>query len=120
MEKNAVIINKKVSKTSKILEVNGDIIVPDIKPDIVSIINTNGVPYIYKEDISVSKMRFDGNIDSYIVYLADNGETRSIQTTLSFSDSFEDNEDLEEPAKKQTPEEEPNDVQVTFKKEVKQ
>ena len=34
MEKNAVIINKKVSKTSKILEVNGDIIVPDIKPDI--------------------------------------------------------------------------------------
>ena len=91
MEKNAVIINKKVSKTFKILEVNGDIIVPDIKPDIVSIINTNGVPYIYKEDISVSKMRFDGNIDSYIVYLADNGETRSIQTTLSFSDSLEDN-----------------------------
>ncbi len=92
MEKNAVIINKKVSKTVKILEVSGDIIVPDIKPDIAGIINANGVPYIYKEDIGLSKIKFDGNIESYIVYLADNGETRSIQTTLSFSDSIEDQE----------------------------
>lgn len=90
MERNAVIVSKKVSKTVKVLEVSGDIIVPDIKPDIAGIINTNGVPYIYKEEIVQSKIRFDGNIDSYIVYLADNGETRSIQTTLSFSDSIED------------------------------
>ena len=88
MERNAVIINKRVSKKVKILEVSGDIIVPDIKPDIAGIINANGVPYIYKEDIGLSKIKFDGNIDSYIVYLADNGETRSIQTTLSFSDSI--------------------------------
>lgn len=92
MEKNAVIINKRVSKISKVLEVNGDIIVPDVKPDIAGIINTNGFPYIYKEDIGVSKIRFDGNIDSYVVYLADNGDTRSIQTTLSFSDSIDDQE----------------------------
>ena len=92
MERNAVIINKRVSKKVKILEVSGDIIVPDIKPDIAGIINANGVPYIYKEDIGLSKIKFDGNIDSYIVYLADNGETRSIQTTLSFSDSIEDQE----------------------------
>ena len=90
MEKNVVIINKKVSNAMKVLEVSGDIIVPDIKPDIVSIINTNGASYIYKEDIGISKMRFDGNIDTYVVYLADNGDTRSIQTTLNFSDSIED------------------------------
>ncbi len=90
MEKNAVIINKKVSSVTKVLEVNGDIIVPDIKPDIVSIINTNGTGYIYKEDIGASRMRFDGNIDTYTIYLADNGDTRSIQTTLNFSDSIED------------------------------
>ena len=90
MEKNAVIINKKVSSVTKVLEVNGDVIVPDIKPDIVSIINTNGTGYIYKEEISSSKMRFDGNIDTYTIYLADNGDTRSIQTTLNFSDNIED------------------------------
>ena len=90
MEKNTVVINKKISTITKALEVNGDIIVPDIKPDIVSVINTNGIPNIYKEDLSNGKVRFDGNIDTYVVYLADNGETRGLQTTLSFSDSFED------------------------------
>ena len=46
MEKNTVMINKKLAQTTKLLEVTGDIIVPDIKPDIVNIINTNGIPYI--------------------------------------------------------------------------
>lgn len=90
MEKNAVVINKRICESTKILEVSGDIIVPDIKPDIVSIINTNGIPYIYKEDLGIGRIRYDGNIDTYIVYLADNGETRGMQTTLSFSESFED------------------------------
>lgn len=90
MEKNTVIINKKTASTTKTLEVIGDVIVPDIKPDIVNIINTNGIPYIYKEDITTGRVRLDGNIDTYVVYLADNGETRSIQTTLSFSDSIEE------------------------------
>lgn len=91
MDKNNVVINKKIFSTSKNFEVTGDIIVPDIKPDIVSIINTNANSYIYKEDMSQGKIRFDGNVDTYIVYLADNGENRSIQTTLNFVESVEDN-----------------------------
>lgn len=91
MEKNTVTINKKMASNTKILDVNGDVIVPDIKPDIVNIINTNGIAYIYKEEISTGRVRIDGNIDTYIVYLADNGETRSIQTTLTFSDTIEEN-----------------------------
>lgn len=91
MDKNNVVINKKIFNTSKSFEVVGDIIVPDIKPDIVNIINTNANSYIYKEDISEGKIRFDGNVDTYIVYLADNGENRSIQTTLNFIESIEDN-----------------------------
>lgn len=90
MEKNNVVINKKTASTTKIIEVNGDIIVPDIKPDIVNIINANGIPYIYKEDISTGRIRIDGNIETYVVYLADNGENRSIQTTLNFAESIED------------------------------
>lgn len=89
MEKNTVVINKKIASNVKTLEVNGDVIVPDIKPDILNIINTNGIPYIYKEDIGNGRIRLDGNIDTYVVYLADNGETRSIQTTLAFSESIE-------------------------------
>ncbi len=91
MEKSMVVINKKIGSTVKTIEVAGDIIVPDIKPDILNIINTNGIPYIYKEDIGNGRIRLDGNIDTYIVYLSDTGETRSIQTTLSFSESVEEN-----------------------------
>lgn len=89
MEKNVVVINKKVLSETRTIEVNGDIIVPDIKPDIVSIINTNGIGYVYKEESNTGRVRVDGNLDTYIVYLADNGETRSIQNTLTFSESME-------------------------------
>ena len=91
METNVISINKKVLDISKTVEVNGDVIVPDIKPDILNIINSNGNAYIYKEDITQGRMRIDGNIDSYIIYLAENGETRSIQTTLNFIDIIDNN-----------------------------
>ena len=90
MEKNKILINKRVIEKTKMVEVIGDIIVPDIKPDIVNIINTNGNAYIYKEDISQGRLRVDGNIDTYVVYLSDNGETRSMQTTISFVESIEE------------------------------
>ena len=90
MEKNTITINKKIAMYEKEIEVSGDIIVPDIKPDIVNVIASNGNAYIYKEEISAEKVKVDGNLDSYIVYLADNGETRSIGTTLNFFDNFDD------------------------------
>lgn len=90
MEKNTIAINKKMTEKLKNIEVKGDIIVPDSKPDIVNIIGTNSNPYIYKEDCEEGKYRFDGNIDTHIVYLSDNGETKCIQTTLDFMDFIED------------------------------
>ena len=57
MEKSRILINKKVVEKTKSVEVVGDIIVPDIKPDIVNIINTNGNSYVYKEDISQDNLR---------------------------------------------------------------
>lgn len=89
MEKNTIIVNKKSGTNIKVFEVTGDVIVPDIKPDIISIVNTNGIPYIYKEDISTGKLRIDGNIDSYVVYLADNGETCAIGANLNFIENIE-------------------------------
>lgn len=91
MEKDIVVINKRLFRETRTIEVSGDIIVPDIKPDIVSVINTNGLGYLYKEDTQSGRVRVDGNLDTYIVYLADNGETRSIQNTFTFSESMESN-----------------------------
>ena len=90
MNKEKLSINNIVLYKNKTIEVTGDIIVPDIKPDIISIINTNGNSYIYKKEITNGKIRLDGNIDTHIIYLADNGETRSISTTLNFLETIED------------------------------
>ena len=89
MEKNTVVIEKCIENISKVIDISGDVIVPDIKPDIINIINTNGIAYIYKEDVQNKKVRLDGNIDIYVVYLSDTGDTRSIQTVLSFSEYIE-------------------------------
>ena len=76
MEKNTISINKKMASKMKNIEVKGDIIVPDAKPDIVTIINTNSNSNIYKEECIDGKYRFDGNVDTRIVYLSDNGEKK--------------------------------------------
>lgn len=101
MDNNSITISKKVVQKTKTVEVVGDIIVPDIKPDIINIIDTNGNAYIYKEDITQGRIRVDGNIDTYVVYLSDNGETRSMQTTISFIESIEDSSITSEMISKQ-------------------
>ena len=88
MEKNTIAINKKTAENCKNIEVKGDIIVPDSKPDIVNMIGTNANPYIYKEDITDGKCKFDGNVDSHIIYLSENGETKCIETTLDFAETI--------------------------------
>ena len=66
MEENTIVINRKVAGFTKNFEVNGDVIVPDVKPDILSIIGSNGNAYIYREEISTGRVRIDGNIDQFI------------------------------------------------------
>ena len=51
MNKQKIKVNNSVLYKSKTIEVRGDVIVPDIKPDIISIINSNGNAYIYKKEI---------------------------------------------------------------------
>ncbi len=90
MEKKTVSMHKKMAEKLKNIEIQGDIIVPDTKPDIVNIIGTNSNPYIYKEECQEGKYRFDGNVDTHIIYLSESGETKVISTTLDFMDFVED------------------------------
>ena len=85
-------INKKVLEQTHIVQLTNDIIVPDIKPDIINVIASNGIPYIYKEEIENNKLKIEGSMDAYVIYLSVDGDTRSIQTTLNFKDMLENNE----------------------------
>ena len=90
MEKQLVKINRKVLKKEKEIDLNLDFIVPDIKPDIVAILDVNANTYIYKQEVSSERIRFDGNIDSKVLYLSDSGETRSLSVVLDFSETIDD------------------------------
>ena len=83
-------INKKVFSKTNEFEVREDVIVPDVKPDIVNIIDGSGIAYAYKIEKIDGKLKLDGNIEAYISYLSVDGGTRGIQTTINFVDFVED------------------------------
>ena len=87
-EKEKVCINKIVGQNKKEVKLEGDVIVNDVKPDVLSIISTSGIPCIYKKEVMDGKVRIDGCINTYIMYLADdeNSSVRSLSTSLDFTE----------------------------------
>ncbi len=88
--KENLCVNKLLATKRDIIMVEGDMIVPDSKPDILSTICTSGVVCIYKKEALDEKIRIDGNINTYIMYLADDTQDkiRGINTSLDFSESI--------------------------------
>ena len=74
--KENLCINKIVGSKKFNINVEGDSIIPDIKPDILNTINMTGNVCIYKKEILDGKIRLDGNVNVYIMYLADTNEDR--------------------------------------------
>lgn len=87
VNKQSLTINKLVSTKTKKVTIEGDMIVPDVKPDILNTIDSIGNVCIYKKEVLDGKVRFDGGVNIYLIYLADseNDTTRSLNTTLDFT-----------------------------------
>lgn len=83
-------VNKVVAEKKEIVFVEGDMIVPDSKPDILNTICTSGVVCVYKKEALEGKVKIDGNINTYIMYLADSSEdkVRGLNTSLDFSENI--------------------------------
>ncbi len=90
VNKEQLTLNKLICEKKETIIVQGDMIVPDAKPDILNTIDTSGIISIYKKEVLDGKVRIDGNINIYIMYLADNSEDkiRGINTNLDFSENF--------------------------------
>ena len=88
IEKEALCVNKTICEKREMIDVQGDMIVPDSKPDILNTINTSGNASIYKKEVSDGKLRIDGNILTYIMYLADGEKDniRGLNTAIDFSE----------------------------------
>ena len=88
--KETLNVNKVICEKKEMINIQGDMIVPDSKPDILSTITTSGNVCIYKKEVMEGKFRLDGNMLTYIMYLAD-GETdniRGLNTGLDFSETI--------------------------------
>jgi len=85
--KEQICMNQVIGEKREMTTVEGDVIVNDIKPDVLSVINTSGIASVYKKEVMDGKVRLDGSINTYIIYLADsdNGNVRSLNTVLDFS-----------------------------------
>ena len=89
--KESLSVNKLVATKAEVILVEGDMIVPDAKPDILNTICTSGVVCIYKKEIIDGKVRIDGNINTYIMYMAEdqNDKVRGLTTNLDFSENIQ-------------------------------
>ena len=89
-EKESVCINQLIGQKKEEIVAQGDVIVNDIKPDVLSIISTSGIPCIYKKEVMDGKIKLDGSINTYIIYLADSseGQNRSLNTVLDFTRNY--------------------------------
>ena len=89
--KNNLCVNQIISQKTEKFMVEGDEIVPDIKPDILSVVSTNGNVCIYKKEVMDGKVKLEGAINAYVVYIADDerANIRTINTSLAFSKVIE-------------------------------
>lgn len=81
-------VNKLVAEKKDMIFVESDMIVPDSKPDILKTINTSGTLCIYKKELQEGKIKIEGSVNTYIMYLAEEGEdnVRGINTSIDFSE----------------------------------
>jgi hypothetical protein len=88
--KETLNINKIICEKKEIINIQGDMIVPDAKPDILNTITARGNVCIYKKEILDGKLRVDGTILTYIMYLADGNSDniRGLNTGLDFSETI--------------------------------
>lgn len=93
MSKENICVNQIIGQKEENIRIEGDEIVPDIKPDILNIISSSGTVCIYKKEIQDGKIRFDGSVYVYTIYMADDESSsiKSINSSLDFSKTIEMN-----------------------------
>ena len=90
LKKENLNINKVVAEKTNIIYVEGDIIVPDVKPDILNTIYTEGNVCINKKEILDGRIRLDGEVKLWITYLAESneGNVRGISSNINFTENM--------------------------------
>ena len=94
--KKNICINRIVTQKIQNFILEEDAIIPDIKPDILKPVSTSGNVCIYRKEVSDGKIKLDGNVNVYLIYLADSetDNIRGINTNIDFKQIIECKEEL--------------------------
>ena len=86
--KKGITVDKKIGKETSQVLVEGDIIVPDTKPDIDMVLEANGSAYIDSKDIVNDRITFKGNLDINVLFIAkgENKPVYNMQSTYPIND----------------------------------
>ena len=89
--KNNLCINQIIEQKTEKFVIEGDEIVPDVKPDVLSIVSANGNVCMYKKEVQDGKIKLEGTINSYVVYVADDEHSsiRALNANIDFSKTIE-------------------------------
>lgn len=81
-------INNKVTNDLSQIIIEGDIIVPDNKPDISSVLRVSGVLLVTNEKVSDKRLNFGGELKLNIIYTAKNNDklVHNMENNLNFED----------------------------------
>lgn len=90
-KKTSIKTNQNVCGTDFKMELETDIIVPDIKPDVIKVISVTSLPSIKEKYTQNGKITISGVINYRIMYEGENDEfsVRSIEYSSPFSQSFD-------------------------------
>lgn len=91
IKKSNIKTNQNLCSSDFKMEVDTDIIVPDVKPDIIKVISVNAMPSVREQYAQRGKVIISGVIFYRIMYVGDNDEfvARSIEYTAPFSQQFD-------------------------------
>lgn len=86
--KDVIRLSQIVGQKKEVLTIDGDVIVNDVKPDVLKVISTTGTVCVYKKEVLNGKVKIEGCVNTYIIYLADDEESsvRTINTSLDFAE----------------------------------
>ncbi|MCX7714243.1 MAG: DUF3794 domain-containing protein [Clostridia bacterium] len=84
--KDSVLVNETVHRDFSEISVDGDIIVPDVKPDILKILQVDAVSTITGKDVGGGRITINGKVNLKILYVPDRAEesVKSIITSFDF------------------------------------
>lgn len=89
--KKNVVVSELKQKNSSIAYIDGDIIVPDIKPDILKILQVDAISRIDEKEIYNGEIRIRGTVKYNILYVpeSENENIKAITSEMEFSCSVD-------------------------------